>query len=105
MERDIQELYRENLLAEEAGNRAQEGHDRREQDLRERLQDVRRALEIAKRNLDEAQHKVIGLTGDLSRSRKGELKYKKKVRHDFLPRVTPIDGQASAMTISSVIRA
>ncbi|KIP06041.1 hypothetical protein PHLGIDRAFT_477661 [Phlebiopsis gigantea 11061_1 CR5-6] len=78
MELDIQELCREKVLAEEAGARAQEDHDRRERDLRERLQDVRRALEIAKRNLEDAQYKVVGLTDDLNKSRKSELKYRKK---------------------------
>lgn len=85
---DIQELYRENILAEEAGTRAQEDHDRREQDLRERLQDVRRALEIAKRNLEDSQYKIIGLTDDLNKSRKSELKYRKKVRLSTAPTIS-----------------
>ena len=79
MDRDIQELYRENILAEEAGARAQLDHERKEQDLLDRLQDVRRELEIIKRALEDTQRKVLALEEDLSRSRKGELRYKKKV--------------------------
>lgn len=79
LELDIQELYREQLLAEEAGVRAQMDHDRIEQDLRDRLQDERRAHEITKRNLDDAQRKATVLEEEVKRSRKSELRYKKKV--------------------------
>lgn len=98
MDHDIQELYRENLLAEEAGVRAQIDHEKKEQGLRDRLVDVRRALEIAKRNLEDSHVNVMSLTDELNRARKSELRYKKKVGPP------PVNNCHLMLTVTLVLR-
>ncbi|GJE96442.1 hypothetical protein PsYK624_126390 [Phanerochaete sordida] len=78
LDRDIQELYRESVLAEEAGLRAQHEHEQREDDLRQRLHDVRRRLESARQEVHDMEAKVASLTDEMTRARKGEVRYKKK---------------------------
>jgi Trm5-related predicted tRNA methylase len=79
LDRDIQELYRESVLADEAALRAQHEHELQEEELRRKLQDVRHALGIARRNLHESQMQVTSLTDEMTRAKKNELRYKKKV--------------------------
>jgi hypothetical protein len=67
-------------LAEEAGARAQLHHEQKEQELQDKLLDVRRAFDIARRSLEETQIQAASLKDEVNRSRKAELRYKKKVR-------------------------
>ena len=80
MQQDIQELYRENIMAEEASNRAQQDHESREQELQDKLLDLRRAFASAKRNMENMRVQIASLNDEVNRARKSELRYKKKVR-------------------------
>ena len=80
LDRDIQELYRESMLAEEAGLRAQQEHEQREEALCQRLYELRRRLDSERQGLHEMEAKVASLTDEMTRARKGEVRYKKKVR-------------------------
>lgn len=77
-DRDIQELYRESVLAEEADMRAQDECKAREEDLRQRLYEVRRRLENNRHSLHEKDAQIASLTEELARTRKSEVRYKKK---------------------------
>ena len=68
------------MLAEEAGLRAQQEHEQREEVLRQRLHEVRRRLDSERQGLHEMEAKVASLTDEMTRARKGEVRYKKKVR-------------------------
>lgn len=81
MDRDIQEIYQQNLMQEETSRREQEEHKQKEQELTQRMQDLRRALDTARRHLEETKVSEANLQADVERLRRNELRYKKKVSH------------------------
>ena len=80
LDRGIEELYRESVQAQEAGLRAQQDYEQREDALRQRLHEARLHRENEQRRLQEMEGKVASLTGEIEKARKGEMRYRTKVR-------------------------